>query len=76
MKVKNTSGKIINIGMKAILPGDTAEIGNSYANNDVIQMLRDTGELTVKETATKSGRKAAKTEPESDKDKAESDEVK
>ena len=39
MKIENKSGKIIGIDGKAILPGETGEIPDSYKNNPVIAML-------------------------------------
>ena len=52
MKIENKSGKIIGIDGKAILPGETGEIPDSYKNNPVIAMLANDPDLTVKPADT------------------------
>lgn len=70
MKVTNTSGKIINVGKTVLLPGQAAEIDNSYASNSVIKMLKDTGALAIKETG-KTSKKAESSTKSSKPDKPE-----
>ena len=52
MKIENKSGKIIGIDGKAILPGETGGIPDSYQNNPVITMLANDPDLTVKPADT------------------------
>lgn len=54
MTIINKSGKIVNIGQKAVMPGDPATIDDSFANNEVIKLLIAQGILaTGKKAATK-----------------------
>lgn len=52
MKIENKSGKIIGIDGKAILPGETGEISDSYKDNPVITILANDPDLTVKPANT------------------------
>ena len=52
MKIENKSGKIIGIDGKAILPGETGGIPDSYQNNPVITILANDPDLTVKPVST------------------------
>lgn len=54
MTIINKSGKIVNIGQKAVMPGDPTTIDDSFANNEVIKLLIAQGILaTGKKAATK-----------------------
>lgn len=58
MKVKNVGGKIVSIGVNAILPGETVSVADSYAKNPAIKCLIDHGNLSiVKETSSGAGKK-------------------
>ena len=52
MNITNKSGKIVNIGQRAVMPGDPATIDDSFANNEVIKLLIAQGVLAT-------GKKAA-----------------
>lgn len=72
MNVINKSGKIVNIGQKAIMPGDTAVIDDSFATNEVIKLLIAQGVLaTAKKTPTPKTDAAAKKAEEEAKKAAE-----
>lgn len=61
MKVKNIGGKVISIGTTAILPDETAQVNDSYADNPAFTCLVKHGNLTiVKETAGGKGKKGGK----------------
>ena len=61
MKVKNIGGKIVNIGTTAILPDETAQVNDSYADNPAFTCLVKHGNLTiVKETAGGKGKTGGK----------------
>lgn len=48
MKIKNTSSKVINVGLTRIFPDETVEVNNpAYENNPVIQRLCDMGMIQV-----------------------------
>lgn len=46
MKIKNTSGKLVNVGETVILPGATAEVAG-FDNNAVVAFLVKQKVLTV-----------------------------
>lgn len=61
MKVKNIGWKVISIGTTAILPDETAQVNDSYADNPAFTCLVKHGNLTiVKETAGGKGKKGGK----------------
>lgn len=47
MNIINKSGKIVNIGQKAIMPGDSATIDDSFSSNEVIKLLTEQGILAI-----------------------------
>lgn len=58
MKVKNIGGKVISIGTTAILPDETTQVSDSYADNPAFTCLVKHGNLAViKETAGGKGKK-------------------
>lgn len=58
MKVKNIGGKIVNIGTTAILPDETVQVSDSYADNPAFTCLVEHGNLAiVKATSGKGGKK-------------------
>lgn len=62
MNVINKSGKIVNIGQKAVMPGDPATIDDSFADNDVIKLLVDQGILAISKKTDAAAKKAAEEE--------------
>lgn len=61
MKVKNIGGKVVSIGTTAILPDETAQVSDSYADNPAFTCLVKHGNLAiVKETAGGKGKKGGK----------------
>lgn len=61
MKVKNIGGKVISIGTTAILPDETTQVSDSYADNPAFTCLVKHGNLAViKETAGGKGKKGGK----------------
>lgn len=75
MKVKNVGGKIVSIGVTAILPGETAQVSDSYAKNPAVKCLIEHGNLSiVKETtAEDKAKKAAEKKAAEEKAKAEAE---
>lgn len=66
MKLKNIGSKIVNVGDVTILPGDTSEVKDAYANNAAINCLVEMGNLSVvkeKPTTPKPPRKPANEKP-------------
>lgn len=58
MKVKNIGGKVVSIGTTAILPDETAQVSDSYADNPAFTCLVEHGNLSiVKATGGKGGKK-------------------
>ena len=58
MKVKNIGGKVVSIGTTAILPDETAQVSDSYADNPAFTCLVEHGNLAiVKATGGKGGKK-------------------
>ena len=47
MKLKNIGSKIVNVGDVTILPGDTSEVKDAYANNAAINCLVEMGNLSI-----------------------------
>lgn len=60
MKVKNVGGKIVSIGTTAILPGETAEVSDSYAENPAITCLVKHKHVAIVKDASGDGDKKAK----------------
>lgn len=61
MKVKNIGGKVISIGTTAILPDETTQVSDSYADNPAFTCLVKHGNLAIiKETAGGKGKKGGK----------------
>ena len=61
MKVKNIGGKVVSIGTTAILPDETAQVSDSYADNPAFTCLVKHGNLAiVTETAGGKGKKGGK----------------
>lgn len=66
MKLKNIGSKIVNVGDVTILPGDTSEVKDAYANNAAINCLVEMGNLSIvkeKPTTPKPPRKPANEKP-------------
>ena len=58
MKVKNIGGKVVSIGTTAILPDETAQVSDSYADNPAFTCLVEHGNLAiVRATGGKGGKK-------------------
>ena len=58
MKVKNIGGKGVSIGTTAILPDETAQVSDSYADNPAFTCLVEHGNLAiVRATGGKGGKK-------------------
>ena len=58
MKVKNIGGKVVSVGTTAILPDETAQVSDSYADNPAFTCLVEHGNLAiVKATGGKGGKK-------------------
>ena len=58
MKVKNIGGKDVSIGTTAILPDETAQVSDSYADNPAFTCLVEHGNLAiVRATGGKGGKK-------------------
>lgn len=47
MKITNTGTKIVNIAGRAIMPGDTAEVGDGYENNASLTRLAKMGFVSL-----------------------------
>lgn len=60
MKVKNTGSKIVNIGKTIILPGETAEVDDTYKANGAVQFLIKTERLEMDQQKAAKTTKAAK----------------
>lgn len=59
MKVKNVGGKIVSIGTTAILPGETVEVSDSYAENPaIVCLVKHKHVAIVKETSGGGDKKA------------------
>ena len=66
MKLKNIGSKIVNVGDVTILPGDTSEVKDAYANNAAIDCLVEMGNLSIvkeKTTTPKLPRKPVNEKP-------------
>lgn len=66
MKLKNIGSKIVNVGDDIILPGDTSEVKDAYANNAAIDCLVEMGNLSIvkeKTTTPKPPRKIVNEKP-------------
>ncbi|NCE74547.1 hypothetical protein D1157_05955 [Anaerotruncus sp. X29] len=63
MTITNKSGKVIGIDGKAILPGETGAILDSYKTNGILEMLSKDPDLTI-EQAEDSGEPAAAVQTE------------
>ncbi len=66
MKLKNIGSKIVNVGDVTILPGDTSEVKDAYANNAAIDCLVEMGNLSIvkeKTTTPKPPRKPVNEKP-------------
>lgn len=66
MKLKNIGSKIVNVGDVTILPGDTSEVKDVYANNAAINCLVEMGNLSIvkeKPTTPKPTRKPTNEKP-------------
>ena len=58
MKVKNIGGKVVSIGTTAILPDETAQVSDSYADNPAFTCLVEHGNLAiVRATGGEGGKK-------------------
>ena len=58
MKVKNIGGKVVSIGTTAILPDETAQVSDRYADNPAFTCLVEHGNLAiVRATGGKGGKK-------------------
>ena len=58
IKVKNIGGKVVSIGTTAILPDETAQVSDSYADNPAFTCLVEHGNLAiVRATGGKGGKK-------------------
>lgn len=63
MVVKNTSGKVIGFGQSVILPGQEAEVADSFAKNPVVDTYKALGFIEVvksEATAEKKNKPAGK----------------
>lgn len=70
MKLKNIGSKIVNVGDVTILPGDTSEVKDAYADNAAIDCLVEMGNLSIvkeKPTTPKPPRKPANEKPANEK---------
>ena len=69
MTIINKSGKIIGVDGRAILPGETGVIPDSYKTNGILEMLSKDPDLTI-EQAEDSGEPAAAVQTEQSEPKA------
>ena len=70
MTITNKSGKVIGIDGKAILPGETGAIPDSYKTNGILEMLSKDPDLTI-EQAEDSGEPVAAVQTEQAEDSGE-----
>lgn len=49
MTITNKSGKIIGIAGRAILPGETGSVPDSYKTNGILEMLSKDPDLTIEQ---------------------------
>lgn len=47
MRVKNVCNKIINFGMKTLLPGEVCELPEGFENNGVVEALVENDNIVI-----------------------------